>query len=38
MALSDINLSHINLWDKDRFVEGVPHDWFTELRREAPVY
>jgi cholest-4-en-3-one 26-monooxygenase len=33
MALSDINL-----WDKDRFVEGVPHDWFTELRREAPVY
>ena len=38
MALSDIDLSHINLWDKDRFVEGVPHDWFTELRREAPVY
>jgi cholest-4-en-3-one 26-monooxygenase len=33
MALSDINL-----WDKDRFVEGVPHDWFTELRREAPVF
>jgi cholest-4-en-3-one 26-monooxygenase len=33
MALSDINL-----WDKDRFVEGVPHEWFTELRREAPVF
>ena len=33
MALADINL-----WDKDRFVEGVPHDWFTELRREAPVF
>jgi len=33
MALSDIDL-----WDKDRFVEGVPHDWFTELRREAPVF
>ncbi len=28
----------INLWDKDRFVDGVPHDWFTTLRREAPVY
>ena len=33
MALSDINL-----WDKDRFVEGVPHDWFTELRHTEPVY
>jgi cholest-4-en-3-one 26-monooxygenase len=33
MALADINL-----WDKDRFVEGVPHEWFTTLRREAPVY
>ncbi|MCJ7671715.1 MAG: cytochrome P450 [Acidimicrobiia bacterium] len=38
MAPSDIDLSHINLWDKDRFVEGVPHDWFTELRRDAPVF
>jgi cholest-4-en-3-one 26-monooxygenase len=38
MASSDINRTHINLWDKDRFVEGVPHEWFTELRREAPVY
>ena len=28
----------INLWDKDRFVDGVPHDWFTRLRREAPVF
>jgi cytochrome P450 len=31
-------LADINLWDKDRFVEGVPHDWFETLRREAPVY
>ena len=38
MAQSDTDLRHINLWDKDRFVEGVPHDWFTELRREAPVF
>ncbi len=27
----------IDLWDKDRFVDGVPHDWFTRLRAEAPV-
>lgn len=31
-------LADINLWDKDRFVEGVPHDWFETLRREAPVF
>jgi cholest-4-en-3-one 26-monooxygenase len=31
-------LADINLWDKDRFVEGVPHDWFAALRREAPVF
>ena len=31
-------LAGIDLWDKDRFVDGVPHDWFTKLRREAPVY
>ena len=38
MALADIDLPDIDLWDKDRFVEGVPHEWFTALRREAPVY
>jgi cholest-4-en-3-one 26-monooxygenase len=31
-------LGAINLWDKDRFVEGVPHDWFARLRRDAPVF
>jgi cholest-4-en-3-one 26-monooxygenase len=35
---SSPQLSDINLWDKDRFVEGVPHDWFDTLRREAPVF
>jgi cholest-4-en-3-one 26-monooxygenase len=29
--------SDINLWDKDTFVKGVPHEWFTRLRRESPV-
>ena len=32
------SLQDINLWDKDRFVEGVPHEWFETLRREAPVF
>ncbi len=33
-----MDLTDINLWDKDRFVEGVPHDWFTTLREQAPVF
>jgi cholest-4-en-3-one 26-monooxygenase len=32
------DLSDINLLDRDIFTEGVPHEWFTRLRREAPVY
>jgi cholest-4-en-3-one 26-monooxygenase len=28
----------IDLADPDRFVEGTPHHWFRQLRREAPVY
>ena len=31
-------LEEIDLNDLDRFVEGVPHDWFAELRRDAPVW
>ena len=30
--------SEINLLDPDCFVKGVPHEWFTWLRRNAPVY
>ena len=33
MALSDIDLT-----DSTKFVSRVPYEWFTELRREAPVY
>ena len=33
-----MNLSDINLLDPDRFVRGVPHEWFTYLRHEAPIY
>jgi len=28
----------VDLTDLDRWVEGVPHDWFAVLRREAPVF
>lgn len=33
-----MDLSDINLLDRDRFEQGVPHEWFTHLRREAPVW
>ena len=33
-----MQLSDINLVDPDIFVEGVPHEQFTFLRREAPVF
>ena len=33
-----MKLSDINLLDRDRFTQGVPHEWFTFLRAEAPVY
>jgi cholest-4-en-3-one 26-monooxygenase len=32
------DLSDIDLLDRDRYVEGVPHDWFTRLRRHAPIH
>lgn len=31
-------LAEVDLEDLDRFVEGVPFDWFAELRRSAPVW
>jgi cholest-4-en-3-one 26-monooxygenase len=33
-----MDLSEIDLLDRDRFAQGVPHEWFTYLRREAPIY
>ncbi len=33
-----MQLSDINLLDRDVFTRGVPHEWFTYLRRHAPVY
>jgi len=31
-------LDEINLLDRDQFTKGVPHEWFTYLRANAPVY
>ena len=33
-----MQLSDIDLTDMDRFQQAVPHEWFTFLRREAPVW
>ncbi len=33
-----VDLADIDLTDSGVFVEGVPHHWFAELRRRAPVY
>ena len=33
-----MQLSDIDLLDRDQFTHGIPHEWFTFLRREAPVY
>src|SRR6476661_6338634 len=35
---SSMQLSDIDLLDRDQFTKGIPHEWFTFLRREAPVY
>lgn len=33
-----MDVTEINLLDPDRFVVSVPHEWFTYLRRSAPVF
>jgi cholest-4-en-3-one 26-monooxygenase len=33
-----MELSDINLLDRDKFTQGVPHEWFTYLRANHPVY
>ncbi|HZT65081.1 MAG TPA: cytochrome P450 [Acidimicrobiales bacterium] len=33
-----MELSDINLLDRDRFSQGIPHEWFTWLRKNAPIY
>ena len=33
-----MQLADIDLLDRDRFTEGIPHEWFTLLRAKRPVY
>jgi len=33
-----MDVAHIDLLSPDSFVAGVPHEWFTYLRRHAPIY
>ena len=33
-----MELSEVDVYDPDNFVDGVPHEMFATLRREAPVY
>ena len=35
---TDVSLDDVDLSDHDAFVERVPHEWFTALRREDPVH
>jgi cytochrome P450/nitrite reductase/ring-hydroxylating ferredoxin subunit len=37
-SLERLTLDDVDLTDLDRWVEGVPYDWFALLRREAPLY
>ena len=33
-----MELSDIDLLDRDAFTKGIPHEWFTFLRAKHPVY
>ena len=33
-----MKLADIDLLDRDRFTRGIPHDWFTWLRENAPLH
>lgn len=37
-TVTEVALADIDLTDLDRWAQGVPHEWFTLLRREAPVF
>ncbi len=38
MQTTTADLSDIDLRDRDVFEQGVPHEWFARLRRDAPVF
>ena len=33
-----MDATDIDLLDRDRFTEGIPHEWFSWLRANAPVF
>jgi len=33
-----VDTDQIDLLDRDRFTEGIPHEWFTWMRENEPVY
>ena len=33
-----MDIDEIDLLDRDRFTQGIPHEWFTWLRANAPVF
>jgi cholest-4-en-3-one 26-monooxygenase len=33
-----VDVAQIDLLDRDRFTRGIPHEWFTWLRANAPVF
>jgi cholest-4-en-3-one 26-monooxygenase len=33
-----VDIDEIDLLDRDRFTQGIPHEWFTWLRANAPVH
>jgi len=33
-----MQLGDVDLLDRDRFTQGVPHEWFTYLRSHSPIY
>jgi cytochrome P450 len=37
-AVTEVALADVDLTDLDRWAQGVPHEWFTLLRRDAPVF
>ena len=37
-VVAGASLADVDLTDLDRWVEGVPYEWFALLRREAPVF
>ena len=37
-ARANVTLNDIDLLNRDRFTEGIPHEWFTYLRKNAPIH